>query len=114
MQAAFMENWIETTGHVLHGEDYFPKIAPSGPHLAQVFVSSPGGGGESMQLMYLLSIAAAARSILLSASYFVPDEVEAGTLVAALERGVKLRIIVPGPRIDNKIVRRVSRASWVK
>jgi cardiolipin synthase len=112
MQAAFMENWIETTGHVLHGEDYFPKIPPSGPHLAQVFVSSPGGGGESMQLMYLLSIAASAKSIQLSAAYFVPDEVEIGALVAAMKRGVKLQIIVPGPVIDNKVVRRASRAAW--
>jgi cardiolipin synthase len=112
MQAAFMENWIETTGNVLHGEDYFPKIAPSGPHVAQVFVSSPGGGGESTQLMYLLSIAAAAKSIQLSAAYFVPDEVEIATLVAALKRGVKLQIIVPGPVIDNKVVRRASRAAW--
>ncbi|HEY0437608.1 MAG TPA: cardiolipin synthase [Phenylobacterium sp.] len=112
MQAAFMENWIETTGHVLHGEDYFPKIEPSGPHVAQVFVSSPGGGGESMQLMYLMSIAAAVKSIEISASYFVPDEVEIGTLVAAVKRGVRLRIIVPGPVIDNKVVRRASRAAW--
>jgi cardiolipin synthase len=112
MQAAFMENWIETTGVVLHGEAYFPKIEPAGPHIAQVFVSSPGGGGESMQLMYLLSIAAAAKSIQLSAAYFVPDEVEIGTLVQAMKRGVKLQIIVPGPVIDNKVVRRASRAGW--
>jgi cardiolipin synthase len=112
MQAAFMENWIEKTGAVLHGEDYFPEIEPDGPHLAQVFIASPGGGGESMQLMYLLSIASAANSIRLSASYFVPDNVEIRTLVAALKRGVKLQIIVPGPLIDNKVVRRASRARW--
>jgi cardiolipin synthase len=112
MQAAFMENWIETTGQVLHGEDYFPRIEPAGGQIAQVFVSSPGGGGESMQLMYLLSIAAAVKSIQLSASYFVPDEAEIATLVAALRRGVRLQIIVPGPVIDNKVVRRASRAAW--
>jgi cardiolipin synthase A/B len=112
MQAAFMENWIETTGNVLHGEDYFPKVEPSGPHVAQVFVSSPGGGGESMQLMYLLSIAAATKSIQLSAAYFVPDEVEIGALVKAMKRGVKVQIITPGPVIDNKVVRRASRTSW--
>jgi cardiolipin synthase len=114
MQAAFAENWVETTGDVLHGEIYFPAIEPSGKLLAQVFVSSPGGGGESMQLMYLLSIAAATKSIQLSASYFVPDDVEVATLVEALKRGVKLQIIVPGAHMDNKIVRRASRASWGK
>jgi cardiolipin synthase len=65
-----------------------------------------------MQLMYLLSIAAAVKTIQLSASYFVPDEVEIGTLLAAMKRGVKLQIIVPGPVIDNKVVRRASRAAW--
>jgi cardiolipin synthase len=79
---------------------------------AQVFVSSPGGGAESMQLMYLLSIAAAGKAIELSASYFVPDDVEVGSFVAALKRGVKVRMILPGPHIDTEVVRRASRASW--
>ncbi len=112
MQAAFMENWIETTGRVLHGEDYFPRIEPAGKQLAQVVVSSPGGGGESMQLLYLLSIAAAKNSILLANAYFVPDNVEIQTLAAAAKRGVRVQVIVPGPIIDNKFVRRASRASW--
>ena len=30
MQAAFMENWIEVTGHVLHGEAYFPELGKAG------------------------------------------------------------------------------------
>jgi len=112
MQAAFMENWIETTGNVLHGEAYFPHIDPAGKQLAQVVVASPGGGGESMQLLYLLSIAAAAKTIHLANAYFVPDEVETATLAGAAKRGVKVRIIVPGPVIDNKVVRRASRAGW--
>lgn len=112
MQAAFMENWIETTGNVLHGEAYFPKIERAGGQLAQVVVSSPGGGGESMQLLYLLSIASASRSILLANAYFVPDNVELKTIAAAAKRGVKVQVLVPGPIIDNKFVRRASRASW--
>jgi cardiolipin synthase len=112
MQAAFMENWIEITGKVLHGEEYFPPLPMAGAHLAQVFIASPGGGGESMQLMYLLSIAAARGAVRLSASYFVPDDTEVRTLVAALRRGVKVQIIMPGHHIDSEIVRRASRASW--
>jgi cardiolipin synthase len=112
MQAAFMENWIETTGKVLHGEAYFPQIDAAGKQLAQVVIASPGGGGESMQLLYLLSIAAAVKTIHLANAYFVPDEVESATLAGAAKRGVKVRIIVPGPIIDNRIVRRASRAGW--
>ena len=112
MQAAFMENWIEVTGNVLHGEEYFPELARAGSHAAQFVVSSPGGGSESMQLMYLLSIAAAAKSIKLSAAYFVPDDVEIRTLVAAAGRGVRVQIIVPGHETDSPAVRRASRSTW--
>lgn len=112
MQAAFVENWIETTGNVLHGEAYFPPIEPAGSQLAQVVVSSPGGGGESMQLLYLLSIAAAQKSIQLANAYFVPDNVEVRALADAARRGAKVQVLVPGPIIDNRSVRRASRASW--
>ena len=112
MQATFMENWIETTGAVLHGEGYFPRLEPAGPQRAQVMLSSPGGGGESMQLLYLLSITAAVKSIDLANSYFVPDNVEAEALAAAVKRGARVRVIVPGPHMDNGIVRRASRAGW--
>jgi cardiolipin synthase A/B len=112
MQAAFMENWIEITGKVLHGEAYFPPLDKAGEHLAQFFIASPGGGGESMQLMYLMSIAAAKRSIRLSAAYFVPDDNEVRMLAAAARRGVEVQIIAPGVETDSPAVRRASRSTW--
>ena len=112
MQSAFMDNWTEVTGRVLHGEDYFPALQEVGTQRAQVFTSSPGGASDSMQLMYLLSIAAARRNIAISAAYFVPDNVEVKTLAQAAKRGVSVRIIVPGHHIDSETVRRASRARW--
>jgi cardiolipin synthase len=112
MQSAFMENWIEATGAVLHGEKYFPQLERRGSAEAQVFVSSPGGGGESAQFLYLLSIVSAAKSIRMSASYFVPDNVEVEAFTAALKRGVKVQIILPGPLTDSETARRASRADW--
>ncbi len=112
MQAAFMENWIEITGNVLHGEAYFPPLDKAGEHLAQFFIASPGGGGESMQLMYLMSIAAAKRAIRLSAAYFVPDDNEVRMLAAAARRGVRVQIIAPGVQTDSPAVRRASRSTW--
>jgi cardiolipin synthase len=112
MQAAFMENWIEVTGDVLHGEDYFPELPRAGAQQAQFFISSPGGGGETMQLMYLLSIASAKESILLSAAYFVPDDNEVRMLVEARKRGVRVSIIVPGKVTDSPAARRASRSTW--
>jgi cardiolipin synthase len=112
MQAAFMDNWIKTTGIVLQGEEYFPALTAVGEARAQVFTSSPSGGGDSMLLMYLLSITAAKSTIDLSASYFVPDDLTRGAIRAALDRGVRVRIIVPGQKIDTEIVRKASRAKW--
>jgi len=112
MQSVFIDNWIKVTGDVLHGPEYFPALAPAGPTLAQMFSSSPSGGSESMQLMYLLAVTAASRSIDLSAAYFVPDTLTLQALADALKRGVRLRIVVPGKHIDSDAVRGASRATW--
>ena len=114
MQSAFVDNWLQATGDVLHGQRYFPPLQATGTQQAQVFTSSPGGGSESMQLMYLMALTAAADSIRISASYFVPDDVSINTLVAALKRGVEVKIILPGRYMDVAVVRRASRAKWGK
>lgn len=112
MQAVFLDNWIKATGAVLHGDDYFPALREAGDEAAQMFSSSPSGGSDSMHLMYLLAISAAHHSIHLSSAYFVPDALSTRALVDALERGVKVTIIVPGKHSDAAIVRRASRARW--
>jgi cardiolipin synthase A/B len=112
MQAVFADNWMKATGVVLHGEEYFPPIANAGAGAAQMFASSPSGGSESMELMYLLIINAAEHSIDLESAYFVPDELSRDLIVDALKRGVRVRIITPGSHTDSETVRRASRALW--
>jgi cardiolipin synthase len=112
LQMAFNDNWIKMTGVVLNGEDYFPPLTPSGGMDAHLFIASPAGGSESMHLMYLLAIAAAEESIDLAASYFVPDELLIQALVAARQRGVRIRILLPGEHIDSQTVRVASKAEW--
>lgn len=112
MQAAFMDNWTKVSGSVLHDNVYFPVLQNAGTMAAQVFQSSSQGGAESMHLMYLLSIAAATRTIDLAMAYFVPDAITTEALVAAMKRGVKLRLILPNEHTDADLVRRASRAGW--
>ena len=113
LQAAFADNWMEATGEVLHGDAFFPPMdAPAGPQWAQVFRSGPEGGSASMQLMYLLSLAAARQHVRIGSAYFVPDELTIDALVAARARGVRVQVIVPGPHIDIDVVRRASRSKW--
>jgi cardiolipin synthase A/B len=112
MQTAFLDNWMKVTGEVSHGEAYFPRLEPAGGADAQMFESSPTGGSESMELMYLLAINAAERSILLEAAYFIPDDLTLQALLDARKRGVDVRLIVPGPYNDAKVTRNASRNTW--
>ena len=112
IQAAFMDNWIEATAAVLHGEAYFPELPMAGTQQAQMFKSSTSEAGESVRLMYLLSIASAEQSVQIANAYFVPDDLAVATMVSAQRRGVEVEIIVPGRHIDAKVVRRASRSLW--
>ncbi|MFL9909555.1 cardiolipin synthase [Paraburkholderia sp. RL17-337-BIB-A] len=112
MQAVFMDNWVKATGNVLHGADYFPEVEAVGDGLAHMFSSSPSGGSDDMQLMYLMAITAATHSIHLASAYFVPDKLTINAIVEAAKRGVKVQIVTPGKRIDTHTVREASRACW--
>jgi cardiolipin synthase len=112
LQAAFLDNWTKSTGEILVGDNYFPELDSVGKLWGQVFKSSAEGGSESMQVMILLSIDCASTDIRLETAYFVPDGVTRRSLIAACKRGVKVQIIVPGAKIDEKVVRDASRYHW--
>ena len=112
IQSVFNDNWIKTSGEVLNGAEYFPPLQPVGSMDAQMFLSSPAGGAESMHLMYLVMLAAAEHSIDLAAAYFIPDDLITKALVAARHRGVKVRILMPGENTDSDAARVASKATW--
>jgi cardiolipin synthase A/B len=112
MQAAFLDNWIKTTGNVLHGEGYFPYLTARGEQEMQLFTSSPAGGSSSMRLMYLTAITAAERSIDIEAAYFIPDMLMGAELIRARSRGVRIRILLPDKHLDSEAVRVASRRAW--
>ena len=112
MQAAFLDNWIKTTGRVLHGEEYFPTLAARGEKQMQMFMSSPAGGSASMRLMYLTAITAATSSIDIEAAYFIPDRLMTSELIKARRRGVRVRILLPDKHIDSETVRVATKIAW--
>jgi cardiolipin synthase A/B len=115
MQGAFAENWLEGTGEVLNGEEYLPDLTPlpgGGP--MQLVRSSATVGDTNAEALYFLAIASAVRSIDLTAAYFVPRPAFTDALCAAADRGVRVRILVPGPHIDKDLVRVAGRAAYAK
>lgn len=111
-QAAFLDNWIKTTGRVLNGDTYFPTLTPVAEIKMHMFMSSPAGGSESMRLMYLMAITAAQRSIDIEAAYFIPDALMSRELIRARERGVRIRLLLPDKHIDSETVRIASKRAW--
>ena len=112
LQAAFMDNWNTTNTHVLHGEEYFPDCEKHGDSLAQVFKSSPEEGSSSVRLMYLYSVAHAKKKIQIANAYFVPDSHLRAIFIEAVQRGIEIEVLVPGPHIDTYIARLASRHCW--
>ena len=113
MQAVFLDNWIKTTGEVLHGDHVLSRLSSRRATIdAQMFAVRQRAAATSMHLMYLLSITAARtvhrhRAIPTSCRI----ELRCDALLDARKRGVKVRVVFPGPHIDATLVRRASRAS---
>ena len=110
---AFAENWLEATGEVLVGEGYLPDI-PEQEDSGRMMVvrSSAGVGDTNVEALYYLAIAAARETLDLTAAYFVPRPAFTDALVDAAERGVRVRVLVPGPNIDKPPVRVAGRVSY--
>jgi cardiolipin synthase A/B len=110
---AFADNWLEATGEVLIGEGYLPEL-PEKPEGGPMMVvrSAAGVGDSNAEALYYLAIAAARRTLDLTAAYFVPRPAFTEALCEAARRGVKVRVLVPGPHIDKQVVRVAGRAAY--
>ena len=110
---AFAENWLEATGEVLVGDAYLPDL-PQGEDGGPMMVvrSSAGVGDTNTEALFYLAIAAARESIDLTAAYFVPRPAFTEALQDASERGVRVRILVPGANIDKPPVWIAGRAAY--
>lgn len=112
LQQAFLDNWMQTRGCVLVGDEYFPELRPQGDLTCQAFQSSSSEGADSARLLFLLSIAAAKKTLCIANAYFIPDDLTVATLVDAARRGVSVEVIVPGKFTDQHLVRHVGKSRW--
>jgi len=114
LQAAFAENWRDTTGILLTGDAYFPEPERRGALAIQSVKSSPASGAAEAYLLFLLAIDAARSSIKLTNPYFVPDARMAQALVDAARRGVEVDIITAGAvgSTLDRLVRKASQAHF--
>ena len=109
LQSAFAENWIEVSGEVPGGTNFFPELEPAGDMKAHVVWISPNGSPSAVKILYYMAIRAASKSITIQNPYFLPDPDARKALLDAVQRGVKVRVMIPATEAtDSKIVQHAS------
>jgi cardiolipin synthase len=111
LQSAFAENWLEASGEILIGKDYFPLCEVEGCLQAMVVNSSPSAGASTRaRMLFQTLLASANKSIYITTPYFLPDKSAREEMVRAVkERGVELKIVTPGKHSDHLLTRTSSR-----
>ncbi|PYX04196.1 MAG: cardiolipin synthase B [Acidobacteria bacterium] len=114
VQGTFVENWLEASGEILNGDDYFPLLSRDpGRTPAMVVVSTPSAGGSTRsRILFETLIGAARKSIYINTPYFLPDQGMQQELVRAVKLGVTVKIIVPGKHGDHSLTRSSGRAAY--
>lgn len=114
LQATFTENWLEAAGEVLVGNEYYPAAGEEKNEqdcsAVLVINSSPSTGRSSRaRILFQTLLASAEKSIYVNSPYFLPDASARKEFVRASNRGVDVKIIVPGHKSDHLLTRRSSR-----
>jgi cardiolipin synthase len=113
LQSVFVENWLEASGEILYGADYFPPQTHSGNTPALVIASTPSSGGSTRsRILFQTLLAAAKKSICITTPYFLPDRSMRQEMAHALGRGVRVRILVPGKHTDHYLTRSSGRSVY--
>lgn len=109
LQAAFMENWIETNGFLpidpVWKEDHIDKPDNYGDSLIQCLRTSASVRWSDIIMLYQTLISIAKESIYITTAYFNPNNTIIQLLCDAVDRGVEVNILMPGKHTDKDIAR---------
>jgi len=114
IQGTYLENYLEASGRIINGGDYFPPATPDpGKTTALVITSTPSSGGSTRaRVLFQTLIAGARKSIYITTPYFLPDRSMTDELVRAAEQGVSVNVIVPGKHDDHALTRSSGRSAY--
>lgn len=110
LQGSFAEHWLEATGEALVGEANLPQIeAIEGGSPMSIIRSGAQTGATSGEILYVLALSTANESIEITSAYFAPRPPFVDAMIAAVDRGVQVRVLVPGEHTDKEFVRLAGR-----
>lgn len=109
LQAAFMENWIETMGFLpidpVWEEDHIGRPDDYGDSLIQCVRTAASVRWSDIIMLYQTLIRIAQESIYITTAYFNPNDNIIQLLCEAVDRGVEVNILMPGKHTDKDIAR---------
>jgi cardiolipin synthase len=115
LQATFAENWLNASGELIAGPDYFPIVSREEAQTAMIVNSSPSAGGSTRARILMQSlIAGAHESLKITTPYFLPDVSMQNEIVRARHRGVQVTIVTPGKHSDHALTRSSSQHAYGK
>ncbi len=112
VRAGFASNWAETGHPLFDDRDRFPDQPRAGDACVQVVRGSAGVDWTDMATVFAAVIRRARRRLRLTTAYFVPDERFVDLLVEAVDRGVAVEVLLPGPHADKRIVQLASEVRY--
>ena len=110
-QKLFMDTWQKQKGPKLSEGHYFPDLKESGKALVRVVGSTPGETNRIPFIVYVSALSFAEHSIHMTNSYFIPDVQIVKALTDAAERGVDVKILLPGTT-DSQLALHAQRSSY--
>ena len=105
LNAAFVANWAETGDYSIAQEDYLVEHDKPGISEVQVIRSTASAGWSDIVTLFHSLISGATRSIKITTAYFVCDQAIIDAFLAAIDRGVKIEVLLPGSNTDQEISR---------
>ncbi|MEY2526488.1 MAG: cardiolipin synthase [Verrucomicrobiota bacterium] len=111
LQAAFQEHWVKAFGEALTGASQFPALPAVGDLKAQV-VASRSFSMAPVPLVQAVAFTAAQKRICITNAYCTPTSDQVEQLVKAVQRGVDVRILLPGPTNDQPLTKSAGRAAY--
>ena len=110
-QKLFMATWNEQHGEPLASKDYFPEPGSKGNEVVRAIGSTPEEAYSQIYVTLLSAINSAETQVFLTNAYFVPDPQLLAALKEAVQRGVDVRLLLPGST-DSALVFHASRSYY--
>jgi cardiolipin synthase len=113
LRAAFLDNWSECDLTLFdEAVDRFPSQPKAGGAITQCVRGAAETGWSDIATLFRTLLQLAQERVRITTAYFIPDVDLTERMCEAVERGVRVEVLLPGPHIDKRFVQLASEATF--